>query len=190
MAKKSACRPVVLCVLDGWGHRDDPTDNALAQADLPHWRRFWSAAPHTLIHTEGRHVGLPESVAMIAAGLGWKLDKITEVIKPIVYRKKVKSDYITVPPGRVAGVKQLGYGWKKGKKLISLNFEASIGAGETYDSASITGTPNMEVIVKRGTHGDIATVAMLTNAVAKILEVPPGLRTMKDLIISAVPNRA
>lgn len=137
-----------------------------------------------------RHVGLPESVAMIAAGLGWKLDKITEIIKPIVYRKKVKSDYITVPPGRVAGVKQVGYGWRKGKKLITLNFEASIGAGETYDSASITGTPNMEVIVKGGTHGDIATVAMLTNAVAKILEVPPGLRTMKDLIISAVPNRA
>ena len=48
----------------------------------------------------------------------------------------------------------------------------------------------MEVIVKGGTHGDIATVAMLTNAVAKILEVPPGLRTMKDLIISAVPNRS
>ena len=53
-------KPVVLLILDGWGHRDDPTDNALAQADLPHWRRLWSAAPHTLIHTEGRHVGLPD----------------------------------------------------------------------------------------------------------------------------------
>ncbi len=53
-------KPVVLLILDGWGHRDDPADNALAQATLPHWRRLWRDAPHTLIHTEGRHVGLPD----------------------------------------------------------------------------------------------------------------------------------
>ncbi|GAB3312492.1 2,3-bisphosphoglycerate-independent phosphoglycerate mutase [Luteimonas notoginsengisoli] len=53
-------KPVVLLILDGWGHRDDPADNALAQADLPNWRRLWSGSPHTLIHTEGRHVGLPD----------------------------------------------------------------------------------------------------------------------------------
>jgi hypothetical protein len=137
-----------------------------------------------------RHVGLPESVAMIAAGLGWKVDKITETIGPILYRKTVKSDYITVKPGRVAGVKQVGRGWSKGKVLITLNFEASIGAGEPYDSVSLKGTPNMEVRVKGGTHGDIATVAMLTNAVSRILEIPPGLKTMKDLIISSVPDKA
>ena len=53
-------KPVVLLILDGWGHRDDPADNALAQAELPNWRRLWADSPHTLIHTEGRHVGLPD----------------------------------------------------------------------------------------------------------------------------------
>ena len=53
-------KPVVLLILDGWGHREDPADNALAQADLPHWRRLLATCPHTLIHTEGRHVGLPD----------------------------------------------------------------------------------------------------------------------------------
>src|SRR5687768_10447038 len=53
-------KPVVLLILDGWGHRDDPADNALAQAQLPNWRRLWAGEPHTLIHTEGRHVGLPD----------------------------------------------------------------------------------------------------------------------------------
>ena len=53
-------KPVVLLILDGWGHRDDPQDNALAQADLPHWRSLLASCPHTLIHTEGRHVGLPD----------------------------------------------------------------------------------------------------------------------------------
>jgi 2,3-bisphosphoglycerate-independent phosphoglycerate mutase len=53
-------KPVVLMILDGWGHRDEPQDNALAQAEIPHWRRLWASRPHTLIHTEGRHVGLPD----------------------------------------------------------------------------------------------------------------------------------
>jgi 2,3-bisphosphoglycerate-independent phosphoglycerate mutase len=59
-ASLSRPKPVVLLILDGWGHRDDPADNALAQANLPNWRRLWAKCPHTLIHTEGRHVGLPD----------------------------------------------------------------------------------------------------------------------------------
>lgn len=53
-------KPVVLLILDGWGHREDPADNALALARLPHWRALQATCPHTLIHTEGRFVGLPE----------------------------------------------------------------------------------------------------------------------------------
>lgn len=136
-----------------------------------------------------RHVGLPESVAMIAAGLGWELDDITETIEPIIYKTEVRSDFITVKPGQVAGVKQMGYGWKDGKVLITLNFEASIGARESYDALYITGTPNMEVIIKGGTHGDIATVAMLVNSVPKVIDARPGLKTMKDLVVSALPSK-
>ncbi|MBB5014807.1 2,3-bisphosphoglycerate-independent phosphoglycerate mutase [Rehaibacterium terrae] len=53
-------KPVLLLILDGWGHREDPTDNAIAQADPPHWRRLLADCPHTLVHTEGRFVGLPD----------------------------------------------------------------------------------------------------------------------------------
>jgi len=53
-------KPLLLLILDGWGHRDDPADNALAQARLPNWRRLLADCPHTLVHTEGRFVGLPD----------------------------------------------------------------------------------------------------------------------------------
>jgi 2,3-bisphosphoglycerate-independent phosphoglycerate mutase len=53
-------KPIVLLILDGWGHRDDPADNALAQASLPNWHALLAGNPHTLIHTEGRFVGLPD----------------------------------------------------------------------------------------------------------------------------------
>lgn len=136
-----------------------------------------------------RQVGLPESVAMIAAGLGWELDDIIERIEPIIHKNsEVRSDFITVKPGQVAGVKQTGYGLKNGKALITLNFEASIGAGESYDAVYITGTPNMEVIIKGGTNGDIATAAILVNSIPKIMGASPGLKSMKDFVISALPN--
>ena len=60
LAKHALVKPVVLLILDGWGHREDPVANALAQAQLPHWRALLAQCPHTLIHTEGRFVGLPD----------------------------------------------------------------------------------------------------------------------------------
>lgn len=53
-------KPVLLLILDGWGHRDDPADNAIAQARLPHWHALLRDCPHTLVHTSGMRVGLPE----------------------------------------------------------------------------------------------------------------------------------
>ena len=53
-------KPVVLLILDGWGHRDDPRDNAIALGNVPTWRRLLAEHPTTLVHTEGRFVGLPD----------------------------------------------------------------------------------------------------------------------------------
>ena len=134
-----------------------------------------------------RHVGLAESIDMIAGGLGWELDDITESIKPIIAKTQVKTDFVTVEPGQAAGVRQVGRGIKAGKDLIILEFEASVGAPESYDAVYITGTPNMEVIVKGGTHGDIATIAIVVNSIHRVIDAPPGLITMKDMpIVSAL----
>lgn len=53
-------KPVLLLILDGWGHRDDPSDNAVAQAELPNWNALLRDCPHTLVHTSGLRVGLPD----------------------------------------------------------------------------------------------------------------------------------
>ena len=56
----SAPKPVLLLILDGWGHRDNPDNNALARANLPNWHHLLSTYPHTLVETHGHHVGLPD----------------------------------------------------------------------------------------------------------------------------------
>lgn len=55
-----APKPVVLCILDGWGYRADPQDNAIAQAKTPVWDRLLNDCPWSLIETSGLDVGLPE----------------------------------------------------------------------------------------------------------------------------------
>jgi 2,3-bisphosphoglycerate-independent phosphoglycerate mutase len=53
-------RPVMLVILDGWGWREDATDNAIRQAKTPTFDRLWQAEPHGFLHTSGTDVGLPD----------------------------------------------------------------------------------------------------------------------------------
>lgn len=53
-------RPVVLCVLDGWGYREKTDDNAVTLARTPNLHRFWKSSPRALIDASERWVGLPD----------------------------------------------------------------------------------------------------------------------------------
>ena len=52
--------PVVLAILDGWGHRDETSHNAIKTANTPIMDSLWHAYPHTLISASGSDVGLPD----------------------------------------------------------------------------------------------------------------------------------
>jgi 2,3-bisphosphoglycerate-independent phosphoglycerate mutase len=53
-------RPAMLVILDGWGWREDPRDNAIRQAKTPYFDRLWQAGPHGFLRTSGQDVGLPQ----------------------------------------------------------------------------------------------------------------------------------
>ena len=53
-------KPLVLTIMDGWGHNPDPANNAVAMARTPTFDRLWAENPHTYIRTDGPFVGLPE----------------------------------------------------------------------------------------------------------------------------------
>ena len=104
-----------------------------------------------------RHVGLTESMAMIADALGWKLDRITDEIQPKIAEAPVESQFLKVEAGKVCGIIQDGVGSVKGKPVIVLHMEAYLGAPETYDRVQIEGSPRLDVKATGGYHGDIAT---------------------------------
>jgi 4-hydroxy-tetrahydrodipicolinate reductase len=130
-----------------------------------------------------RHVGLAESVTMIADAMGWTLDKVTDEIHPRVSETGVSSDLIAVAPGLVCGLIQDGIGWSKGRALITLHMEAYLGAPESFDAVTIEGHPRITQKIAGGLHGDVATASITVNSIPKILRVSPGLRTMADMPI-------
>ena len=44
-----APRPVMLCILDGWGWREEVADNAVRQANTPNFDALWSGGPHAFL---------------------------------------------------------------------------------------------------------------------------------------------
>ncbi|MEM3705315.1 MAG: hypothetical protein QXM65_03535 [Candidatus Bathyarchaeia archaeon] len=130
------------------------------------------------------HVGLEQSIAMFADALAWKLDKIiAEQVEPVIAKKPVKSQFIEVKAGDVAGLKQKAKGMMKNKEVITLEFQAYLGAEEEYDAITIEGVPEIRQKIQPCIHGDIGTVAMVANAIPKVIKARPGLLTMKDLPI-------
>ena len=137
-----------------------------------------------------RHVGLTESIAMIADALGWTLDRITDEIQPKLASVTISSEYLAVDPGYVCGIVQDGVGYRKREPVIKLHMEAYLGSPETYDSVEIEGSPNLSMRLAGGIHGDIATASIVVNSIPKVLSAAPGLHTMRDLPLpSFFPGR-
>jgi 2,4-diaminopentanoate dehydrogenase len=128
-----------------------------------------------------RHVGLAQSLSMIADAMGWKLDRITDEIEPKIATETVSSEFLAVDPGFVCGIIQDGTGYRNGQPVIRLHMEAYLGAPEAYDVVEITGSPNIRSRIEGGIHGDIATVSITVNSIPRVLEVAPGLHTMRDM---------
>ncbi|MGI8671063.1 MAG: NAD(P)H-dependent amine dehydrogenase family protein [Luteitalea sp.] len=130
-----------------------------------------------------RHVGLTESVAMIADAMGWKLDRITDEIGPKIAARATRSPFLSVARGQVAGIVQTGVGYRHDEPLITLHMEAYLGAPESYDAVTVTGSPDLQMKIDGGVHGDVATASITVNSIPKILEARPGLQTMRSMVI-------
>ena len=130
-----------------------------------------------------KHVGLPESVAMIADSLNLPVNEITETIEPVVARARVQTEFLTVEAGQAAGVHQIARGTATGKELVYLELQMYVGAEHPADTIELQGHPNISLVIPGGSHGDIATASVVVNSIPVILDAPAGLRTSRDLPI-------
>jgi len=128
-----------------------------------------------------RHVGLTESMHLIAARLGWVLDRTEDVVEPVIADADVVGDGWKVEAGAATGVNQIGRGFIGSDEVVTLVFRAAVGQPDPRDTVTLTGTPDYVVNVPGGTNGDVATCAIVANAVPIAVMAAPGLRTMADV---------
>jgi len=132
------------------------------------------------------HAGLIESAALLADGLGWALNDIQETVEPVIATSTMRTDYLTVTHGQVAGVHQVARGIRDGKEVLTLDLKMYVGAPNPRDEIEILGVPPLRVVVDGGTPGDLATPAILVNMIPALLTAVPGLHTMKTLSLPRI----
>lgn len=130
-----------------------------------------------------RHVGLLESAHMIAAGLGWSLERIEETIEPAIAPRDLDTEHLRIPAGAVSGIKQHARAYRKGELVLSLDLQMYVGAESPRDHILVDGTPPIDLTITGGIAGDVATAAIVINSLPRLFAAPPGLLTMRDLPI-------
>jgi len=127
------------------------------------------------------HVGCAESAALLAAGLGWKLDHVDERFAPVIAETPIASEHFQIAAGQIRGMRMTAVGTAAGRTVIELDLTMAFDA-PTFDLIQIDAERRIEVKVTTGFPGDTATVAMMINCASAMHRLEPGMRTMLDVM--------
>lgn len=132
------------------------------------------------------HVGLVESLALVAHALGWQIGPIRETCEPMIAPKDIATEYLQVAKGLTCGLHHRAEAESNEGQALVLDLKMYLDAEEPRDEVRVMGDPPVHAVLHGGIHGDRATVAALVNTAARILDAAPGLRLMTDLSAARV----
>ncbi|MGE0492394.1 MAG: dihydrodipicolinate reductase [Vulcanimicrobiota bacterium] len=127
------------------------------------------------------HIGIEESVVLLARALGFELDSVEYALEPVLSKTTRQTPFLTVEAGRVAGIRNFGYGRINGSTVIELDLTMAVGADNPRDEVRLAGTPDLHLSFPGGIPGDLATAAILVNTLSQAVEAEPGLKTVLEL---------
>ncbi|HWP39967.1 MAG TPA: hypothetical protein VNL70_03500 [Tepidisphaeraceae bacterium] len=128
------------------------------------------------------HMGIGESVAMLATGLGRQArpKDVTIRLEPVIATRELDSALGRIQPGMVCGMRNTAT-WSGKDLTIELDLTMAVGIVDAEDRIELSGPPPLTLIIPGATPGDTATVAALVNCARLLPSVSPGLKTMLDL---------
>ncbi|MCA8964805.1 MAG: dihydrodipicolinate reductase [Planctomycetes bacterium] len=127
------------------------------------------------------HIGMRESVALLARGLGLAVDRIEQTVEPVLAAEDHKTPFLTVKEGQVAGIRNHGYGYSGQELLVHLDLSMYVGAPDPRDEIVLDSTPPVHLKFQGGIAGDQATAAILVNSLHSVVAAEKGLRTVLDV---------
>ncbi|MBI5773957.1 MAG: dihydrodipicolinate reductase [Verrucomicrobia bacterium] len=132
------------------------------------------------------HVGLVESLALVAHCLKWPIGPIKETCEPVIATEDIKTEFLEVKKGLTCGIHHRAEAAVHGQTVIELDLQMYLDAINPRDVVRVAGDPTIEFVETGGVQGDRATVAAVVNAVPRVLKAPPGLLLMTDLSVPCV----
>jgi hypothetical protein len=127
------------------------------------------------------HIGLMESAALAALGVGLEVDEVDESIDPVEADEDVSGDGFTVPKGGIVGVHQVARAFHEGKEIAHLELTIALGAPDPRDEIELVGDPGLKCVIPGGVPGDRATAWSVVHAAPLVSGAEPGLITVLDL---------
>jgi 4-hydroxy-tetrahydrodipicolinate reductase len=127
------------------------------------------------------HVGLRESLDLLAAGLGRTITDAAFVLEPVLADRPIERLGRRLEKGDVIGVEQRGEAQTAEGTTLSLFFRAAFGQADAHDRVVIDGDPPLDVRIAGGVAGDVATCNIVANAAHAVIAARPGLRSMLDV---------
>ncbi|WP_404372167.1 dihydrodipicolinate reductase [Corallococcus coralloides] len=127
------------------------------------------------------HVGLVESAAMAAVGLGLDCDDFEEEVAPVFAEEDITGGAFVVKKGRVAGMFQSVVGLEEGQERVRLELTIAMGADNPRDRIEIDADPKLVLEIPGGVAGDRATANALVNAAPRLTAAEAGLLTVLEL---------
>jgi 2,4-diaminopentanoate dehydrogenase len=136
---------------------------------------------HALAETDSvGHVGLVESAALCALGLGLDCDDFEEELVPLLAEEDFVGTPIPVAKGQVAGVYQSAVGLEDGQERVRLELTLAVGA-KAMDRLVLEGDSRLSVDIPGGIPGDTATAHLVVHAAPRLTSASKGLLTVLDL---------
>ncbi|GAO05369.1 dihydrodipicolinate reductase [Anaeromyxobacter sp. PSR-1] len=126
------------------------------------------------------HVGLAESAALAATGLGLGVDEVDEELAPLVAEEDARGGPVPVLRGQVAGFTQVARVFADEREVVRLELTIAVDADDPRDEVELDADPPLRLVVPGGVPGDAATAAAVVNAAAAVTELR-GLVTVLDL---------
>lgn len=127
------------------------------------------------------HVGLVESAALAALGLGLDCDDFEEELTPLFADEDISGGAFLVKKGRVAGIYQTAVGLCEGRELVRLELTIAVGAEPAGDTIELDADPMIKLVLPGGIAGDRATANLVINAAPRVTAAGRGLLTVLEL---------
>lgn len=135
-----------------------------------------------LVDQEGLgHVGLVESAALCALGLGLDCDDYEEELTPVFAEEDITSGAWPVKKGRVAGIHQVAVALAEGQERVRLELTLAVGVDGAGDEVEVDAEPKVRLSIPGGLPGDRATANLVVHAAPRLAAADAGLLTVLEL---------